>query len=193
MTGRRAERPWPGWLAVAAGALSILVAVAFIAAPGLAAAWVLLSGSPRADIARAMAAWLAASGVVGFAVGGWLTGRLAGATNGKAVWLAVATGVGALSLVAVAVLVGLDQAVNLRPAAIALGLIEPTPIVPEPIPEWVEISKVTIRPSEVARERTVTTIGYVVVAAALSLGGAGIGGRIAGGRAAHRVAERVSR
>ena len=181
MSGSRAEQPWPGWLAVAIGALSVPVAVSFLAAPGLATAWAVLAGSPRADIARVMVAWLAVSGVLGFAVGGWMTVRLAGAGNGRAVWLAVASGVGTLGLVAAVLLVGLNGTVNLRPAAVALGFIQPTLAVPEGIPAWAEVTNVTIRPSEVARERTLTTIGYLVSGAALSLGAAALGGKMAGG------------
>jgi len=164
---------------VAAGALAVPFAVALVAAPGLAAAWLLLSGSPRAGIVRAMAAWLAASGVAGFAVGGWLAGRFAGAGDGRAVRLAVAAGAAALALVAATVLVGFDAAVDLRPAGVALGVVEPTPVVPPQVPGWVEATPRAVGPPERARERTLATIGYLVAAAGLSLGAAGLGGVMA--------------
>lgn len=189
MTGRGVGRPWPVWLTVVLGAIAVPLAVALVAAPGLAVAWLLLSGSRLGDIARPMAAWVAASGVVGFAAGGWLTGRLAGARGSKAVGLGVVTGAWALALVVALVVVGMGDALALRPTGVALGIVEPTPSVPSAVPGWVEAAAPRIGPPEQARERAIAAIGYLVAAAALSLGAAGLGGMAADGEEADDGAE----
>jgi hypothetical protein len=182
--GARVGRPWPRWLAVGVGSLAVPVAAALVAAPGLVAAWFVLAGFRPADIARVTFAWVAGSGVVGFASGGWLAARVAGAEGREAFRLGVATGAAALGLLAALVLVGFGEAVALRPAGIALGIVDPAATVPAPVPDWVETGAATVGPPERARAHTIAAIAYLVVAALLSLWAAGLGGLTSGGGAA---------
>ena len=180
MSESAGTRPWPAWLAVAVGATLIPLVALLLAVPGAALVWLLMSGSPRADNARVAVAWLAGCGVVGFAVGGWAAARFGRAAGSWGEQLALAAGVAAVGLLVAVVGGGFRGAFDLTSVGVALGVVAVDPVVPAAIPDWVTEAEVTIRPPDVARRRTLATLAYLVVSAALSIGAAGLGGLLAG-------------
>jgi len=161
------------WRGLAVGILATAVVLLILAAAGLGGGWLLLSGAPRAEQARAALLWLAAGGPVACFVGGWVAARAGGTAGGPAARLGLAVGAIALLLLGGLAYGLLGEAVDFGSVAVALGLAEVEPITPPPAVAGLDP---TLHPPELARERTLQTIAYAGAMVGLAVGAAGLGG-----------------
>ncbi|CAA9559354.1 MAG: hypothetical protein AVDCRST_MAG19-1676 [uncultured Thermomicrobiales bacterium] len=179
-------RSLPAWAATLVGGLVALLALAVLTAIGLGAGWVALRGAPRSDLALAALLCLGVAAVLGWAAGGWAASRLARPPVGRGPLRGLVAGVLALLLLVGLGFVFLREAVDLHSIAVALGAVDAGRGegggVPAPVATAVATGAVrTNEPTEIARDRTLDSMGFAAGFVLLLLGASVLGGLLGQG------------
>lgn len=184
-------RGLPAWAATLVGVLVAVAALVVLLAVGLGVSWVALRGAPRSDQGLAALLVLGVAAVLAWAAGGWAAARLARPPAGRGPLRGLVAGVLALLLLLGLGYAFLRDAVDFYSAAVALGIVDPaaeTGTMPAAVDAATTEVVRTSKPAEIARQRTLDSLGYAAVLALLLLGASVLGGVIGQGQPLRGVA-----
>lgn len=172
------ERRWSSWTAIPKGVITTIALFAPIVLGILALERTLIAEATRHDRALAVMLWVTGSSIVALAVGGWVVGR---SSTPRSTVGALRSGFlsGAATL---ALLVGITYAVlgetmDFHSVGVALGMTEiPRSDLSRPVPPAALAGRsYESNPPDLAHERTLRTIAFVLVWAVLALIAAALG------------------